>query len=233
METFVFDHQNLEVAVDTAIKNPDLFEVALSHSSFSKENNKAENNEKLEFLGDAILDFVLSDLLMKIYSADTEGNLSRKRASIVNEERLAELAKDRGFADLILLGKSEQRNGLAHNPRILSSAFEAVVGAIYKDSGFEAVYAWIEKVFDELLHQAFELHDFEKDYKTRFQEIIQEKYKVTPIYKVLSHEGPDHQKVYRMEVSVKGEVWATGQGQSKKAAAQSAAEEAMKKVTES
>lgn len=226
----MFSPADLKAAMGVSIKNIQYFQVALSHRSYAKEQGQPDNNEKLEFLGDAILDFVLSDLLMQYYPEDNEGNLSRKRASIVNEEQLAELATEMGLANLVLLGKSERRNGLQTNSRILSSVLEALVGALYRDSGIEPTYAWVEKVFAKVLRKDFGVHDFERDYKTRFQEEIQERFKETPTYRVISHDGPDHQKIYQMEVVVKGEVWAAGEGTSKKAAAQSAAQKAMEKL---
>ena len=202
---------------------------AICHKSFAKENLEYQHNEKLEFLGDAVLDLVLSDLLMLKYKNDQEGGLSRKRASIVNEDRLAELGRKFALQEYILLGEGEQANRLHENPRIIASALEAIIGAIYKDQGYENAYHWIEDVFAELLDEAFDTHDFEKDYKTRLQEWVQEAYKVTPRYRVIEQSGPDHAREFRMEVFVNEESWGIGEGKSKKAAAQDAAKKAMKR----
>ena len=182
-------------------------ELSLKHKSYAKEQGNNEHNEKLEFLGDAVLDLVVSDLLMNKFDEDTEGNLSRKRASVVNEDRLCEIALKYHLDQFIFLGKSEIKNELQKNPRILASVLEAIVGAIYRDKGFASAFSWIESTFSELLNQAFSEHDFEKDYKTRLQEIVQESHKIIPRYRVIEQSGPDHNRTFKMEVSVAGEVW--------------------------
>mgnify|MGYP003683221683 CR=1 FL=1 len=222
--------EELQKAIDYTAKNPELMKQALCHKSFAKENPEWKHNEKLEFLGDAVIDVIVSDLLMATYENDHEGSLSRKRASVVNEDRLCTLAKERGLPEFILLGTSEKVNKLYENPRIVASAFEAIVGAIYKDAGFDIAFKWVEKVFSDLIEQAFSEHDFEDDYKTRFQEWAQEKFKKTPHYKVVGETGPDHARSFEVEVHLNDELWGRGTGPSKKNAAQSAAEDAFKKV---
>jgi len=184
----------------------------------------------LEFLGDAVLDLVISDLLMEKFSDDQEGSLSRKRASVVNEDRLFELAKKRDMDLYVLIGEREINNNLNKNSRIIASVFEAVVGAIYKDSGFDVAFDWIEKNFKETIEGAFLEHDFEKDYKTRFQEWVQEEHKKTPRYVVIGQSGPDHSRTFEMEVFVGEESWGRAIGSSKKSAAQNAAKQALEKI---
>ncbi|MCJ8278166.1 MAG: ribonuclease III, partial [Bdellovibrionales bacterium] len=203
----MLDLDKLCQAIGYQVKNEELLKQALCHKSFSKENSEWLHNEKLEFLGDAVLDVIISDLLMKKYKDDQEGSLSRKRASIVNEDRLFQLGTERNLPEFILLGTSEKGNRLFENPRIVASAFEAVVGAIYRDAGFDAAFEWVEGVFSDLIDQAFSEHDFAQDYKTRFQEWAQEKHKTTPKYKVVGQEGPDHARVFFMEVYLNDELW--------------------------
>jgi ribonuclease-3 len=226
----MFDLDQLMSSLKYKAKDTELLKQAMCHKSFFKENPGWMHNEKLEFLGDAVLDVVVSDLLMEKYESDQEGSLSRKRASIVNEDRLCKLATERGIPQYILVGASEKANKLYENPRIVASAFEAVVGAIYKDSGFNEAFQWISEVFAEVIDQAFSEHDFEQDYKTRFQEWAQEKYKMTPNYKVVDQKGPDHSRVFEVEVYLKDKLWGKGEGTSKKMAAQKAAEDAFAKV---
>lgn len=211
-------------------KDPQWLYQAFCHKSFHKEHPEIPHNEKLEFLGDAVLDFVVSDLLMEKYKADNEGSLSRKRASVVNEDRLCFLAKLRAMDEFILIGERESNHKLHENPRIIASVFEAVVGAIYKDSGFPTVYRWLDDLIMPLIDEAFAKHDFESDYKTRFQEWVQENRKLTPCYQVVSQEGPDHARVFEVEVFVGEESWGRATGASKKAAAQNAAQKALEKV---
>ena len=226
----MFDHQTISAQLGYESKDPKWIEQALCHKSFAKENPGLKHNEILEFLGDAVLDVIISDLLMQKYSSDQEGSLSRKRASVVNEDRLYQLAQDRGIPQFIQLGTSERVNKLFENPRIVASAFEAIIGAIYKDSGFAKAFEWVKAVFSDLIDEAFSEHDFAQDYKTRFQEWAQEKYKVTPHYKVVDEKGPDHARLFVVDVFLNGELWGQGEGSSKKTAAQKAAEAAFQRV---
>ena len=160
----------------------------------------------------------------------TEGSLSRKRASVVNEERLSRLSRDLHLPDYLLIGAREVNNHLQENPRIVASVLEAVVGAIYKDQGFQETFAWVQRIFAPVLDEAFLEHDFVSDYKTRFQEWVQEEFKKTPRYIVVSQEGPDHSRQFEVEVFVGEESWGKAWGNSKKAAAQNAARQAFAKV---
>lgn len=224
------DQQMVEKSLDYKAIDFKLIQTAFCHKSFSKENADLDHNEILEFLGDAVLDLVVSDMLIERFQGDQEGSLSRKRASVVNEDRLCELGRKLCLDQFLLIGEREANNNLRENPRIIASAFEAVVGAIYKDSGFAVVDQWLRNHFDPLIEEAFAEHDFEKDYKTRFQEWVQETYKCTPRYKVIGQEGPDHDRTFVMEVFVDGQSWGTAHGSSKKMAAQNAAQVALEKV---
>jgi len=218
----------LEKRLGYRFKNPALLERALTHKSFANElRNATEHNEKLEFLGDAVLDLVVGEFLYEKFPNDTEGGLSKKRASIVNEEVLSELALDMGLNKLMHLGKGEAQTGGAQKPRLIASSFEAIIGALYLDGGFAVTKDFIRKEFSTLTEKVCGSEDFEKDYKTRLQELVQKSLKETPKYEVLAEEGPPHDREFLVCVKVKEEVWAQGRGRSKKNAEQAAAKNAL------
>jgi len=209
-----------------AFAEPGLLEQALTHKSFRNENPEqaSGDNERFEFLGDAVLDLVLSELLMGRFSIDQEGSLSKKRASLVNEEQLAELARETGIDVHLRLGKGERRTGGLQKPRILASAFEAVLGAVFIDRGYPAAREVVTRLFEPRL-AAFGpgAADFARDFKTRLQELAQEKYRQTPTYHVEREAGPDHDKTFEVAVRLDARRLAMGQGRSKKSAEQEAA----------
>lgn len=205
-----------------------LLQRALTHKSFANElKNQIEHNEKLEFLGDAVLDLVVGEYLYEKFPQDTEGGLSKKRASIVNEEVLSELALDMGLNKLIHLGKGELMTGGASKPRLVASSFEAIIGAMYLDGGFQVTKDFIRKEFSVLTEKICGSEDYERDYKTRLQEVVQKALKETPRYEVLAEEGPPHDREFLVCVKVKEDVLAQGRGRSKKSAEQSAAKNAL------
>ncbi|WP_374080330.1 ribonuclease III [Bdellovibrio bacteriovorus] len=218
----------LEQRLGYQFKNKALLERALTHKSFANElKSPTEHNEKLEFLGDAVLDLVVGEFLYEKFPNDTEGGLSKKRASIVNEEVLSELALDMELNKLMHLGKGETLTGGAQKPRLIASSFEAIVGALYLDGGFEVTKYFIRREFTTLTARVCGSEDFEKDYKTRLQELVQKSLKETPKYEVLAEEGPPHDREFLVCVKVKEDVWAQGRGRSKKNAEQSAAKNAL------
>ncbi|XGC82427.1 ribonuclease III [Bdellovibrio bacteriovorus] len=218
----------LEQRLGYNFKNPALLERALTHKSFANElKSPTEHNEKLEFLGDAVLDLVVGEFLYEKFPADTEGGLSKKRASIVNEEVLSELAIGMELNKYMQLGKGETLTGGALKPRLVASSFEAIVGALFLDGGFEVTKEFIRREFAALTEKVCGTEDFEKDYKTRLQEIVQKALKETPKYEVLAEEGPPHDREFLVCVKVKEDVWAQGRGRSKKNAEQSAAKNAL------
>ena len=223
---------DVERHLDYVFKNQSLLEQALSHKSYQNENpEKAHgNNERLEFLGDAVLDFVLSDQLMQKYPRDPEGSLSKKRASLVNEDALNDFAMKLQVDDHLKLGKGERKTGGDKNPRLLASAFEALIGAVYRDAGIDQTYKIVADLFAESLGDLGGHPDYESDYKTRLQEIVQRENHTTPHYQLVNESGPDHQKHFEVKVSVSGEVLAVGGGRSKKNAEQDAARKALEKV---
>jgi ribonuclease III len=226
--------ESLQKQIGYEAYNPRLLLQAMTHKSYTKRHPQHEvgNNERLEFMGDAVVDLVIAHELYQMFPTDNEGSLSRKRASLVNEESLYNLAMRLKLDDFFLVDEGEKGGALRSNRRLLSGALEAVMGAIYEDRGFEAASAWIRNVFQREGFYRFANHDFEKDYKTRFQEMIQEKFKVTPSYRTVGISGPDHQKQFQVEVVVGEEVYGVGQGESKKIAEQVAAEQALKRMND-
>ncbi|MEZ4872778.1 MAG: ribonuclease III [Bdellovibrionales bacterium] len=205
--------------------NQNLLNRALTHKSYHNENttDSLGNNERLEFLGDAVLGLIISDQLMRQMPEVSEGDLSRIRASLVNESILAELALGLDIQNEMLLGKGELRTGGQDKPRLLASCLEAVIGALYVDGGFEPAKDVISGLYSSRLDNVDVHSQFSQDYKTRLQERIQEHYKQTPVYEVVNESGPDHDKQFVVEVRIDEKTLGRGNGSSKKQAAQEAA----------
>lgn len=214
-------------------QNFQLLEVALTHKSFHFENSKKSSghNERYEFLGDAILDMVLAEHLMKVFPDENEGTLSKKRANLVNETVLSEYAKHFGLHKLLRLGKGEISGAGHEKPRLLASAFEALLGAYYLDQGFEKTKNFILSVFQEKVSGQLSLPGFDQDFKTQLQEWTQAKVKVTPTYELVRDEGPSHDKTFEVVLKIHGIEAARGLGKSKKAAEQAAAKAALLKIS--
>lgn len=208
---------------------------ALTHTSYGHEFLQDKpialrDNERLEFLGDAILDVIVSDILLESFPHSNEGQLSKMRAAVVNEKTLASLARGLSLSEVLRLGKGELQTGGNQKPSILSSGLEAVIAAVYLDGGFNAVYPVVRHLFGSLFAEERELIAF-YDHKTQLQEMVQARWKVTPSYHLLNTHGPDHQKVFEVEVRMNGRVLAVASGSSKKEAEQNAAKDAIGAVT--
>lgn len=203
------------------------------HRSFLNErgDQNIENNERLEFLGDAVLSTVVSHLLIKRFPDADEGMLSKFRAKLVNENTLAKLAMDIELGSHLLLGKGEELTGGRGKPSILSDAYEAVIAAVYLDGGFEAAFSLVSRQF-YILMQEISVTEASKDYKTELQEQTQEMFKVAPGYRLISETGPEHNKVFEVEVLINGERFGRGHGKAKKEAEQQAAMEGLEKIKE-
>lgn len=214
-----------EQILEYKFKNKELLKTALTHSSFANECS-VQSNERLEFLGDAVIGCVTAKLLYKYFPGDPEGNLSKIKSSIVSRDNLAVFAKEINLQDKILLGKGEESTGGRGKMSNLSGAFEAVIGAIYLDSGYTKVYSVISKLITKCLEQ----NDFEDDYKTNFQEISQKLFKSIPRYKVVLEEGPSHNKSFHVKVEINKKVFGNGCGKSKKSAEQAAARQGLEKL---
>lgn len=209
--------------------NPFLLRRALTHTSYVNEvDSSLESNEKLEFLGDALLNTITSIILMERFPGFSEGDLSSFRARVVSEASLARIALDLGLDRFLLLGKGEEKGGGRKKRSILASAFEALVAAIYMDGGFEKVS---EKIGNTLSGSIEEIQrkGAYLDYKTLLQEAIQRRHKESPLYRVVKEEGPEHSKTFEVEVVIKGKVCGRGRGRSKKEAEKEAAKEALKR----
>jgi ribonuclease-3 len=220
------DLDQLEGLIGYRFRDRALLEVALRHASWCNEQagTGLEDNERMEFLGDAVLDLVVGHRLMTRYPDLNEGELSVTRAQVVSEAGLSEIAAQLGLGEWLQLGKGEDRSGGRTKPSILADAFEAVVAAVYIDGGF----AVASELASRLLHQRIETVEFKGfyDFKTRLQEAVQAKLKATPTYSVVDEIGPDHDKRFVVAVSIGSREWARAVGRSKKEAEQNAAAEA-------
>jgi ribonuclease III len=204
-----------------------LLQNALIHSSYSFEQfEECRNNEILEFLGDAVLDLVVGYILFKRFPEMNEGELTKLRAALVNEQHLAEMAREIELGKYIYLGKGEDASKGRDKSSILSCAYEAVVGAIFEDGGYEQVTEFIENFFIPAIIEKKESL-LVADAKSRLQELLQEKHNEAPTYQLESEDGPSHQKLFTIAVLFKGEILATGTAKSKKEAEQKAAAAAL------
>ena len=197
---------------------------ALAHRSWCAEVGGLPSNERLEFLGDAVLGWVVADLAYRVFGDLSEGRLTDLRKSVVNASALAEVAQEIHLGECILLGKGEAAAGGRSKPSILSDALEAVLGAVYIDGGAPAAFALIERLFTERMAVAALRLD-RLDYKTVLQELTARLHDTAPVY-VLSDTGPDHDKRFSATVIVAGQSVGAGEGRSKKTAEQAAAEQA-------
>jgi ribonuclease III len=213
----------LEKLLGYHFSNADLLVRALCHSSYVNEQTQAglSSNERLEFLGDAVLNLAISHLLMHRYPSFAEGELSRNRAFLVNETQLAIIARKMGLGPHLLLGKGEEQTDGREKNSILADAVEAVLAAIYLDGGFDAAFSFVEAHFAEQL-QTVSRKFRQTDYKSRLQEFVQAIYREVPRYQVVGTSGPDHDKTFRVRMQVAG-ISAEGEGKSKKMAEQEAA----------
>ena len=222
--------KKLEERIGYTFKNSKLLNRALSHSSYANEMRLPEgSNERLEFLGDAVLSIVVSEYIFKHFSHLPEGELTKLRASLVCEKSLHGFALQMKLGDDLLLGKGEQQNGGRERPSILADAFEALLAAIYLDGGMENARRFVLQFVKEELQVGAEAF---KDYKTALQEIIQQNPEEQLQYVLVDESGPDHDKSFTVEVRLNSNVIGTGTGHSKKAAEQAAAGQALELMGE-
>ena len=223
----------LEDKLGLRFKNQALYLAALTHRSYIGDHPDwvYGDNERLEFLGDAVLSAVISHLLYERYgNKHREGELTKMRAWLVNEERLARVAERLGLNECLFLGTGEETSSGRKKPSILAGAFEALVAAIYLDHGYPVAFKTIKKIFSRLLPHAPK--GLASDFKTLLQEHTQARFKQAPTYTIFKETGPEHAKVFWVEVRLGDKVLAQGRGRSKKAAEQDAAKEALKKLEE-
>ncbi len=217
--------EEIEKSIGYKFKNEKLLKTALTHTSYANENN-VESYEKLEFLGDSILEFISSKYLYNTYENLSEGELTKVRAQVVCEDSLKEVAKKHKFYDYILVGKSEKVNGGNRKDAIMADCVEAVIAAIYFDGGLNEAEKFIVENLKEATQYAT-MHIGMKDYKTVLQEKLQKHGDVHIEYLIINEEGPDHDKTFTAEVKCNGEVLAVGKGKSKKSAEMQAAKIAL------
>lgn len=217
-----------ETSIGTEFKNKELLRQAFIHRSYLNENRsiKIEHNERLEFLGDAVLELVITDYLYKKYPEKDEGDLTAFRSSLVNSVTLANAAEKIGMNSFLLLSKGESKDTGRARQVILANTFEALVGALYIDQGYEGAGKFISEQLFGLIEGIVENKSF-IDAKSRFQEEAQEKVGSTPVYKLIKESGPDHNKVFTVGVFLREEMVVTGEGKSKQEAEQDAAEKAL------
>lgn len=217
------DHSELQHKLMYEFKNTDLLDESLRHSSFVNEqaDTNIQDNERFEFLGDAVLNLVVGHILMQRYPELKEGDLSRMRANLVNESQLASIAREIDLGSYIQLGKGEIHSKGWDKNSILADTFEAVIAAVYLDGGFDAVFKIIDIHFSVWINFVT-MPTANHDYKSQLQELVQMAYKSMPIYRVVHESGPDHDKIFRVRLKV-GEIRTEGTGKSKKVAEQDAA----------
>ncbi len=210
---------------DYDFRNSTLLELALTHRSYS-----AENNERLEFLGDAVLDLVLSDVLFQLYPLVDEGNLSRMRASIVNEKSLSSMARHLDINEQIILGEGESLSGGGQRDSILANTLESIVGAIYLDSNFETVTGVIKTIFKDSIDSIDPSSSY-KDDKSTLQELLQQQQKNLPEYRLIKTTGEKHNQNFFIDCLIKDKgITTSGDGKTIKIAEQEAARKALKKL---
>jgi ribonuclease-3 len=210
--------KKLEDRLDYNFANKKLIIEALTHKSYKQ----PYNNERLEFLGDAVLDLIVGEYLFNKFPNHDEGKLSKMRASLVNEEGFTRLATHIGLGQLLFLSNAEENNGGRSKPSLLSNAFEAIIGALYLEAGLERARQISVKLLEEV-YPDISLDTLFKDYKTTLQEITQARFGTTPEYRLVGSHGPDHKKEFKIAVYIDGKEYASASGKSKKVAQQEAA----------
>lgn len=223
--------KELEKKIKISFKNPALLDAAFVHTSYVNEHKHEhlEHNERLEFLGDAVLELVTTEFLYEAFPREGEGKLTNFRSALVKGNHLAKVSRELGLGQYLKLSRGEERGGGREKNYLLANVLEALIGAIYLDRGFAAAHKFISKFIltnlDEILK-----HGLHVDPKSSLQEFSQDKHGVTPVYEVLSESGPDHNKVFEVGVSICEKMLAKGTGSSKQKAEQDAAVNALKNV---
>jgi len=220
-------HTILEEKLAYRFDQQGLLEEALRHSSYVNEqpDRKIRDNERLEFLGDAVLNLVIGHILMDRYPHLEEGELSRMRATLVNESRLAGISRQVGLGDLIYLGKGELQTKGRQKKSILADTLEAVIAAVYLDGDFTAAFRLVDHLFASHV-ETVATKSASQDFKSRLQEVAQVSRKEMPVYRIVDETGPDHDKTFRVQLKVHT-ITTEGEGKSKKAAEQEAARKAL------
>lgn len=226
LEHRVNELQTLVEKLNIKINNLKILDKALTHSSYINEHKELnlESNEKLEFLGDAVIGLVITEHLCNLYPDFSEGQLSKMKSRLVSATVLTRLGDELSLGDYLLLGKGEEKSGGKKRESSLANVFESVIGAIYLDSGFKEVSSFILEIFKD----KFLSKDIGKDYKSELQEFSQDKFKISPVYNLISERGPEHKKTFEIRVLIKDKEYGRGIGKNKKEAEQKAAENTIK-----
>jgi ribonuclease-3 len=227
------DLSALEARLGYTFREPAVLDRALTHRSRANEDATGitVDNESLEFLGDAVLGFVMADLLFRDYPQFDEGQKSKIKASLVSTATLALLSRRLGLGEFLALGRGEEKTGGRKKQALLADSYEAVIAAIYLDGGIEQARTFVAREFAEELEDVRSPEFWGRDYKSALQELVQSRDLHLPEYLVAAESGPDHRKVFHVEVRVQGELKGTARGQSKKAAEQEAARKAIERLT--
>jgi ribonuclease-3 len=219
--------KKLSETLGYTFKQPELLCQAFHHSSYVNEqtNTNLEDNERLEFLGDAVLGLAISHILMDLFENSEEGELSQFRAILVGEAGLYQVALKLSLGDCLLLGKGEEQTDGREKPSILADTTEALMGALYLDAGFNKTMEIIQRLFSLFLKRVG-TREMVQDFKSLLQEYTQQHFKALPEYRLVEETGPDHNKTFRVALALNGRILAEGEGKSKKEAEQTAAKEA-------
>ncbi len=222
----------LEKQIGYSFKKKAMLKRALTHKSFANEQKLAasEHNERLEFLGDAVLELAVSEFLMNRFPEFSEGDLSKMRAAIVNEKQLAGLARRFHLGEFLYLGRGEEQTSGREKDSLLADAYEAVLGGVYLDRGFKKAVDVVRRHYSELMGGA-PYERFYQDYKTELQEKSQSRFRAVPKYRLVSETGPDHDKIFEVELYVRNELMGRGRGRNKKTAEQEAAKQALEHLS--
>ncbi len=229
-----FDFKKATEILKTELTNETLFKTAFTHRSYLNEHSEYENpsNERLEFLGDAVLQLLSSEYLYSKYTTSPEGDLTNYRSAVVCTQSIGAEAKRLNYGDLLLLSNGEESTGGRDREYILANTFEAVLGALYLEKGIEVCKEFVTRELFYKVEGIVNNQEY-KDSKSKFQEVAQEKTGVTPIYQVVDSWGPDHEKTFKVTVFLGSKEWGTGEGKSKQKAEQHAAENALERIKES
>ena len=221
----------LQEVIGIPFDDDSLLREALVHRSYLNENPSfpSTDNQRLEFLGDALLDFVAGDYLHRHYPKMREGELTTLRAALVKEETLARFAQALDLGRYLYLGRGEEESGGRERPSLLADVFEALVGALYLDGGLKAAQGFILRFLEPETERIVAQGEV-RDYKSLFQEEAQRRFQATPLYRTIDERGPDHNKVFTVEVLIEEKVYGRGEGTSKRAAEQGAARQALEKI---
>ncbi len=205
-------------------------EVAVTHKSYANEAGGTAHNERLEFLGDAVVGLLVAELLMAAHPTLEEGRLSRLRASLVNSRSFADVARRHlDLGPTLRLGRGEEQSGGRDKDSLLADAYEAVLGAVYLDLGLEAVRILVDDHLGQQIRTS-EVRAAHRDYKTVLQEVAQARFHRPPVYEVVEERGPDHEKEFEVEVTISGQLYGRGGGRSKKGAERQAARVALERL---